>query len=222
MKNKKFERNIQSAKRYAKIWKRRLSKKKNYIPHCYDGTKTLGWWDDVFFRYGSQVIAVWWVHPRTVYQDKCKEIAYNEFIKIKPEEDTSLFEAAETVYKQLGKTKKRKRAQFYRLTSSSQSICEWRNAMKEREEELLKTSDVAIRPYISIRQLDWCRGVDICLPIEVIDEESLETLADLVRDILSGRKKFEDLYPEGYTYTCDDWNHDIATLKAEGNAHIAQ
>lgn len=222
MKNKEFERKIQSAKRYAKQWKHRLSAKGNYIPHCYDGSKKIGWWDDVFFRYGSQVIAVWWTHPRLQYQDQCYSIAYDEAVKTKPEEKTDWFEGAEKIYEYLGKAKKRKRIAFYRLPTTAQSQRDWHDALKAREEELLKTSDVVIRPSITIKQYDWCRGVDICLPVEVIDKMSLEAMADLVRDVLSGRKKFSDLYPEGYTYTREDWIRDSVTMKAEQDEYMAR
>ncbi len=221
MKNKDFERKREAAKRYAKQWNNPLTERGNYIPNQFDGSKKISWWDDIFFRHGSQLIAVWWDHPRLRYQDRCKSLAYDELVKIKPKKETDWLEGSEKIYKYLGKSKKRKRVEFYRMLDMTQSQTDWYDELKAREEELLMTSDVVIRPSITITQYDWCRGVDICLPVEVVDEASLEDVADQVRDVLSGRKKFSDLYPEGYAYTREDWIRDSAIMKAEKDEYMA-
>lgn len=210
MKNKAFEWKCKSAKEYAKKWamKRPLTTRGNFIPYSHDEPKRFGWWDDVFFRFGSQVIAVWWTHPRLKYEEACGDIAYDQVDELYP---PRIIKPITPIFKRVGKNRKKAVAICFDETPKEQY--ERFEAWKRIKENLLATSDIAIRPYIEIGQLSWCRGVSICLPIEVVDQQSLEDLADIVRAIMSGEKRFEDFYPAGYVYGRNEWAADQAKMK---------
>lgn len=211
MKNSQFERARQSAKCYVKRWasNRKLTERGNYVVHHFDGTPRLSWWGDVFFRLGSQVVAVWWTHPRLQYHDACENAAFDQVDELRAHKSN----AAVPLYKIVGKNKNRKKVVAWRLKETPEEQRKWRDEWKRIKEHLLKTSDVIVRPSMTIKQYDWCRGVEICLPIEIIDQRGLEDVADIVRSILSGKKKFEDFYPVDYAYGRDEWAVDQAKFE---------
>ena len=209
MKNKHIESAIARAKIYAKSWRNGdLSPRGNFVPHCYESNnRTYAWWDDVSFKLGSQVVSVWWVHPRMEYKDKCHDLAYDAVVDQHPRRSADdMFANTTPIYKKIGKNKNRKRVIGYQAGANwcGDSMRDWFNIWRDKEKELLTTSDQIITPHLQVTQHAWGRGVSICAPIEIVDQPSLEDMADLVRQILRGETSVGELWPE-YTYTRENW-----------------
>lgn len=219
MKHRAMERKIKMAKDYSKNWPRAsdVSRRGNLVYHQYpvDSSRTQGWWDDVAFRFGSQLVLVIWTHPRMDYQDTCENLAYDNVVHLKPQaDDHNWLNDATKIHKFVGKNKKRKRVVAYRLKSSTllDQNREWYKVWDKEKLRVSASGEIEIKPYIKITQGHRHRMVRVCLPLEVIDQTSLEDMADVVRDILNGKSTIEGLFP-GYTYSSSNW-------LAEGNSAV--
>lgn len=205
VKNKNFEYRRQAAKKYAKTWHcaSKLSSRGNYIYHYYDpdNLKSEGWWDDVSFMVGSQVVVVAWVHPRMKYSDETSEAAYS---LAEPSPSSNFLLDSTPIYKKKGKNKNRKKIVAYECKPSGQELKEWHDKLQTIRDAVRKTSDIRIKPSITIEQLDYCRFVELCIPVEVIDQKSLEDMTDLARLIIKDRGMLDVLYP-GYEYGKEQW-----------------
>lgn len=205
MKNKYFDQKRTAAKKYAKKWHRygEMTPLGNVLYHQYpeEHKKTEGWWDDVAFRMGSQIVVVWWVHPRMVYSDTASNAAY-ELLEAAPKWDLS----ADGVknYKRIGKNKNRKRVISTTMAPIPKDFRDWADDWDAKTKLIQETGDIVIKPSIKIEQYDWCRGVSLCMPVEAIDAKSVEYMAELAKQILRGETTLEKLFP-GYTYTKEDW-----------------
>jgi hypothetical protein len=224
MKNKTFDKKRQLAKSFVKQWKmtHKLTERGNYLPHSYTGEQpVLSWWDDVFFPLGSQLVVVNWTHPRMRYRDAVEDVAYEEMIKRKPHPNYDLFEESTPVYKKLGNGN-RKRIIAWRLPqSTSNPALEWTNEWRQLEEEMLPKSNIVIYPSMRVRQTSWARVVDICLPIEVKNQEAIEDVASYVKGVLSGIVSFHSCYPDGYKYNCENWVQDMEYMNKMIDVHDA-
>lgn len=208
MKNKYFDLMRASSKKYAKNWKRQheVNADGNVLYHVYDNPdcqKTEGWWDDVAFKLGSQVVIVWWTHPRMRFSDVTSDLAHTATDHMYDRSDDWLT-GGEKIYKKIGKNKNRKRHIMTRMPESSTSTKNWVAALRDSEREIRATTDIVIRPSMKIEQISWARGVSICAPWEAIDVTSVNHMANEVKRILGGEVTLEELFP-GYTYTKDDW-----------------
>lgn len=205
MKNKFIENKKRAAKRYAKKWHRKLNQHGHYLPHCYSKSerKKLAWWDDVFFKMGSQVVAVWWVHPRQHYYDLCENHTFSLMplnlndgrVKFKPSK-----------YKKLGKSRK-KAILFQTVELPVHEIEKKQQYWQQYEtkfDEVLLNNDFVVQPFMQIKQYDWCIGVDLCLPIEALDEMSVNEMAHIAKKLLRRETTLAELYPN-YVYTKENW-----------------
>lgn len=202
MKNIYIERNIQSAKRYAKNWNRTKSARGNHIIHDYSIPSKLSWWDDVLFRVGSQIVVVWWTHPRMKYRDVCEDLAFNECSDYYVDWEIK----TKKIQKPVGKTKSRKQTVAHEWLPPPEDHKTFYDKLRETEERILTTSDVVVKPHFKVKQLNWARAVDVCYPVEIIDQQSLEDMADDVKKVLTGQKTLDNLFDSSYTYTHNNWN----------------
>jgi hypothetical protein len=208
MKNKYIEALKKKSKKFSKTskndsnWNHQLGIK---IYHVYDGTKTKGWWDDVAFMKGSQQITVWWIHPRMKYSDECDAIAYEKVSAEKQNVTDNLLDRSTPNYVYLGKNKKRKKIVSYTLKSLSEDRKQFSKRWKDETEKVLTTGDVSVECHMKVAQYEYCRGVSICYPIEVIDHKSLKELTDFVNMCLDDPSLFSKTHSD-YKYTKDDWN----------------
>lgn len=209
-KNKEFERRRIAAKKYAKTdWMQsRLNEHGNYVYHCYDNPdvkKTEGWWDDVSFKFGSQKIVVAWVHPRMAFSDETDNQAHLSF-KSAPKWD--IFDKAKPIYKKVGSKRARKKVIAWATSSdkneSHDNFRKWMDEFGLFLEKFRSETDLVIRPSIKIEQMDYCRYVTLVCPIEVVDEASLNQMAELTKKILRRETTLEKEFPN-YTYTKEDW-----------------
>ena len=212
MKNKYFDLMRKSAKKYAKTWHRhnQLTPLGNVLIHCYDNHQhEMGWWDDVMFRLGGQIICVWWVHPRMQFSDQTRDTAHDALPPAPPWDITG---GSTPNYKLLGKNKKRKKIVSYTMSPTPITFEEWADEWDKKTEEVRRTTDLVIRPSMKIEQLDWCRGVSLCIPEEAIDAVSVEKMAEIAKQLLRGETTLEELYPD-YIYTRHDYEADAAKTK---------
>lgn len=211
MKNKHFDWKRSQAKKYAKTWHRanKLTSLGNALIHCYDNPHDMGWWDDVAFKLGSQVVMVWWIHPRMAFSDQTKDIAYN---LLPPAPEFDAFKRSTPNYKRVGKNKKRKKIVSYTMAPVHKSWTDWADDWDKATEQVRRTTDLVIRPSIKVEQLSWCRGVSLCIPEEAIDAPSVEKVAEIAKKLLRGETTLEELYPD-YTYTRHDYAADASKSK---------
>lgn len=216
MKNKKMEQYKISAKHYAKHWQKQLNQDGNHLPHAYpeNERKKLAWWDDVFFKLGSQVVAVWWRHPRQHYCDLCEE--QTELLFPYPfDKNHTKRDFQPASYKKVGKSRKKAVSlhliEFDELTSQIYGDNEIKRQFWEERNtkltEILNTSDFIVKPFIQIKQYDWCLAVDLCLPIEVLDAHSANEMAQITKRLLRRETTLAELYPD-YTYSKTDWQRE--------------
>jgi hypothetical protein len=192
VKNHNQQRKIAKAKQYAKTALSRRSydaKRGLVIYHCYrdeNGTpyKTRGYWDDVAFKMGSHYVVVLWTHPRYEYAEHLDTIAYTEasekFPSTRAPKDWLL--PGKKNYKRVGAS--RKKVVSYQMEFEERDG--FFECWKSRLDELCRTSDYVQYPHINVKQQDYCRMVSICYPLEVVDEDSLELLANVVKSYLAG------------------------------------
>lgn len=205
MKNRAIERRIRHAKHYAKTWanRRTLNAQGNYITHDYTTPRLISWWTDVSFKLGSQIIALSWIHPRLHYQDLCEELIDQQMPSpdIPPKDILPI----KTInYKKLGKNGKRKKVVSYTMGEFHPEFLAYTDQKRSAVDTLLSTSDITAKPFIKITQLDWCRSVDLCLPIEVLTEDDANRLVDITKQLITRQTTLDELYPD-YEYNKDHW-----------------
>ncbi len=210
-KNKEFERRRHAAKKYAKTdWTNsRLNSEGNYVYHCYDNPdfkKTEGWWDDVSFKFGSQKVVVAWIHPRMAFSDETNDMAHLVF---KPAPKWDILKNSRPIYKKVGSKRNRKKIVAWETGSSDKNksrdnFKKWMDELGIFLESFRAKTDLVIQPSIKIEQMDYCRYVSLVCPIEVVDEASLDKMAELTRKLLRGETSLEKEFPD-YTYTKDNW-----------------
>lgn len=212
MKNKHYDRLRESAKRYRKQakndsrWNHELGIKVYhvYYPEGHPNYREKTYWDDVAFIRGSQQVTVWWTHPRYQYSETVDDQAYKEACEKYPDRVLSNpFKDSVPTYKYLGKNKNRKRVAFWTLKTETPD--EFYPYWRQRREELCKTSDYVQKAKFEVKQYDYCRGVEICIPVEVRGEADLKTLCDFVNKCLDNPEHFSQTYGS-YQYTKEDWN----------------
>ena len=207
MKNKHFEWMRKESKAYAKPWRHNHEKTAlgNVLYHSYDeGPRDFGWWDDVAFKFGSQIVHVWWGHPRMAFADKTAEIADDSIPSLDEEWDLS---GGVKNCKMLGKNKKRKRHVSTTMPSFKTRRQERYEQVRAATAELRTTTDLEIKPHMKIVQLAHGRGISLCAPIEAVDAESVEQIAEITKMILRGETTLDEMF-RGYTYNKQNWAHD--------------
>lgn len=206
MKNKHQEWLIASAKRnkrtrkYGSMWDH---ERKIFVYHVYDGSRTKGYWDDTAFVHGSQIVYVFWTHPRYEYYERCSDLAYEAIIKPNSEPQ-DLFAGSTPVYKKLGKNKKRKRIVLWRCQPPAAESMDKYKRWDELAKQYASTGVIEQRATFKITQLNSGKAIDICCPLEVVDVHSLNQLAHFAKECMIDRTLFDATYSD-YVYTAEDW-----------------
>ena len=204
MKNRHIEYLKRLAKQAPKNWDKPLSPQGNYLYHCYSEPKTLGWWDDVSFKLGSQRVVVWWVHPRMAYYEICENMAYDmvdNMVHIQPKQELHM---KVVQHKQLGRS--RKKAVSYQFESSVAQM-EWEQAVEDAQKKILQNNELIIKPYIHVKQYGWGLGVNLCLPMEVVDQDSVEAMAHIAKRLLRHETSLAELFSD-YVYSKENWQQE--------------
>jgi hypothetical protein len=180
------------------------------VYHLYtgDGARDKGWWDDTAFIMGSQQVTVGWVHPRYRYQNICDDKAWEDTKEQYPRREGDFFEGSTPNYRYLGKNKKRKKIVSWTMKPTSQEFRDYYEILDAKKKEIQQTGDLVATCDFKVSQLGYCRWVDVCYPIEVLNEQSLKELADFVRECIQNPGSFERTWGE-YKYTREDWNREF-------------
>lgn len=217
MKNPFIEKKRQYAKQYAQNWQRQLNSQGNYFQHIYLKTerKQFDCWNDVSFKLGSQIVAVWWEHPRLHYQNLCENLVDTQLEE--PKHPTSMFseEVYMKVYTPVGKSRKKVKHSGCLTFPVGNPYddpyhAEWEQYYKQYEillNQALNQSDFVVYPSIKVEQLNRCRGVNLCLPIEVVDEQSANEMAKIAKSLLLRETTLAELFPD-YAYTKENWQQE--------------
>lgn len=174
-----------------------------YIPHAYPlPLNKLSWWDDVGFILNGRRIMVWWVHPRMKYADAIEELAWKEAGE-PPSHGADLFEPSEKQWKKVGRSRKKVIAYRSRPTPDIQQDY---YAKLSTIKKCLDADgiDMVVRPSMSVETLSWCRGVSLCIPVEVSNKAEISSLATLVLRLLKGETTLAEEF-SGYQYGRVDW-----------------
>jgi len=77
--------------------------------------------------------------------------------------------------------------------------------------------DLVVRPSMSVKTLDWCLGVELCFPCEVLTEADVVSLAHTVRQMLkSGRSlALVGELPADYQYGKTEWLAEAAARQLD-------
>lgn len=205
MKSKRFERNRRLQKEYGRKPNQNLQDG-IVVRHVYGNRDfTLTWWDDTGFNLNGTRISIWWTHPRNDFNEAISDIAHTNVPRFERNTEPDLFDGAEKIYKKVGKSGKRKKLTGYQCSNlNSETRKAWYEKLKAEEERLKLDNDIAIKPFYKVESFDWCRGVSICVPVEVRGIPDLKTLCVLVKKLLKGQTTLDKEFPN-YTYTKDDW-----------------
>lgn len=205
MKTRNFERNRKLQKQYGSKPNQKFDEG-IIVRHVYsdrDSSDTRSWWDDTGFNLNGVRVSIWWIHPRMAYTDAISEIAHTN-VPI-DYEDTDLFSSSTKLYKKVGKSGKRKKICAYQMKNTNDAQRHaWYERLTAEEERLKAESSTTVTPYMKVEALDWCRGVSLCVPIEVHGIPDLHKLCELVKKVLKGDTTIAKEFP-GYKYTKDDW-----------------
>ena len=177
------------------------------IFHCYeDPPPKMSYWDDCSLRVGSQILSVWWTHPRYEYQNKCREFAHVKMHArngMMPRDD-GWINSGEKISRKVGKS--RKKVSCYRMSALSQESIDWFDELKKIELEVLGDVNNGVRvvPWYQVEQLRYGRMMDLCMPLEVRCDSEVIELAKLAKEIYVKKLRLADICPQ-YEYTAEDW-----------------
>jgi len=178
------------------------------IQHVYTEQRVLSWWDDVGFILNGRWVMVWWIHPRMKYLDAIRDAANVEAGESPPSIDDMFDEQKCTKqYKRLGRS--RKKIVSYTASPHADDTRAYYDRLFAMEDRLSKEGiDHVARPSMTIQRYDWCIGVDLCIPCEILSETDAIALAGSVRKVLKNGRTLaalSDLFPEDYQYGQEQW-----------------
>ena len=208
MKNSHHESMRRFRRQYHRSHPWRLDASGHYIPHEYSQERFLSWWDDVGFILNGHRVMVWWVHPRMKYQDAIEDAAWAE-VGSPPESANHFLDDARCVkqYKHLGRS--RKKIIAYQSPPTAPETSDFYDRLDLAQDRIASEGiELEVSLSMTIQALNWCTGVEICIPFEVLSESDARGLAEMVRHILkNGRSlaSIHDRIPSGYRYGPEDW-----------------
>lgn len=194
----------------------RLSAGGLFIPHEYPKHRELSWWDDVGFIMNRRQVMVWWIHPRQKYADAIGDAAWAEAGEPPRSLDDVFASALRTpVHKRRGKSRKKVVAYTSPpMSATTRAFYDRINAIEAR----LTTDgiDLVVQPSMTITALDWCLGVSLCIPIEVLTEADVRGLAATARRILTGGRSLAAAgIPSDYQYGREQWQAEAAARQRD-------
>lgn len=170
------------------------------IYHCYDGTKKMSWWDDTAFLVNGKRVVVTWIHPRLHYSDTCENIVYDNFKD--PSPDDGWLDKSTPVFKKVGKS--RKKVVAWQTGGISNKSREYFEAKQEKIKTLEWDGDVEVKPYLKFEIWNHAINMNICMPVEVLDEAGVVALAKKCKYYYLNREAFVKDFSD-YVYTKDNW-----------------
>lgn len=160
----------------------------------------LSWWDDISCILNDYLVNISWIHPRMAFKDQVEDEAHKSVAHLDSGHNDFL-SLSEPNNVKIGRSRKKIISHTIKgpLLSS-----DWSAAYDAAYAEILETSDFQITPSIKSKWTSGSRIVEICVPIEVRNEQDLMVIANLTRKLLKRETTLEILFPK-YTYTKNDW-----------------
>jgi len=175
-----------------------------YLPHSYETPRQLSWWDDIGFILNGRRVMVWWIHPRMAYADAIDELAWEATVTTLSELPELLGHGpSQKIWKKVGKS--RKKVVGYQAPPQSEARLERYDQLLATEKRLKAEGiDFEVRPSMSVRAYSWGLGMELCVPVEVRDQNDAGSLVDLARRLIKGGATLEGEFP-GYSYGRQQW-----------------
>jgi hypothetical protein len=175
-----------------------------HLPHSYETPRQLSWWDDIGFILNGRRVMVWWIHPRMAYADVIEERAWTATVTT-PSEFPELLghEPSQKIWKKVGKS--RKKVVGYKAPPQSEARLGRYGQLQATEKRLqIEGIDFEVRSSMSVRAYSWGLGMELCVPVEVRDQNEAGSLVDLARRLIKGIATLEGEFP-GYSYGRQQW-----------------
>ena len=178
-----------------------------FTMHEFEPGRAQTWWDDISFVLNSRRVMVWWVHPRMKYRDAIDDAAWKQMGESPMQDDHSF--NGKTIYKPAGRS--RKRIVAYRSSPTPDALAAHYEKRREIKRQLERDGmNHIVTPSMSITNLNWCTGVDLCVPLEIRCQADAVALAALARKLLTREATLATEFPS-YTYGQVEW---LAEAKA--------
>ena len=201
MKNNRIERLYRVARAYHRSNPWRLDQGL-FIPHAYPEEKELSWWDDVGFILNRRRVMIWWVHPRMKYAEAIEDMAFKEAGEF-PSGPEGFPVPGEKMWLRVGRSRKKVVGQrSYPLLEIERTYLDDATMIGDRLRS--EGIDLVICPSMSIQTLSWCTGVELCIPIEVRNNDELRALAILAKRLIKRETTITEMFPN-HKYDRSDW-----------------
>lgn len=172
--------------------------------HRYDefAADDLSWWDDCQIIVGGRRGMIWWVHPRFKYRNAIEDAAWAAAGN-PPESDWLSDMRSRPIRKKVGKS--RTRIVAYEHGEPDAEYTAWSDRLRAEEDRLAAEGiDLTVQPAYSRCTLDWCTGLELCIPVELRNLGELKALADIGRRLLKNQTTLDALFP-AYEYGREQW-----------------
>lgn len=212
MKQHRLEVMRQSQTQYHRKHPWRLSAGGLYIPHCYSDITpdSLSSWDDVGFVINGRRVMVFWQHPRYLYKEAIRKVAWEE-VGAGPR-DNWLFKGGLKNDRKVGRSRKKLVSYTCREPSAErQAHYDRLNSAIARLEE--QGIDCDIPASWKWRRMYWAMSVQVIAPLEVRNEAELAELARLAKRLIRQETSLALEFP-GHYYGREQWLNERALLQS--------
>ena len=216
MKNPAFERRLRAMRTYHANKRGDAFDKGVLAFHRYDecAADDLSWWDDCQIIVNRRRVMIWWTHPRFKYRNAIENSAWEAAGESPPPGDWLATIRSNPVRKKVGKS--RSRIVAYKSSEPDAEHRAYYDKLRAAEDRIADEGlDLVVRPSLARRSLDWCTGLDLCIPVEVRNIAELQALAAIGRRLLKGETTLGRLYP-GYEYGRNAWRAEQDRRDAKG------
>lgn len=204
MKNLHFERRLRVMRAYHANKRGSQFDAGVRVFHRYDemAADALSWWDDCQIIVNRRRVMIWWAHPRFRYRNAIEDAAWAA-VGAPPPGDRLADMRSHPVLKKAGKS--RKRIVAYESGPRDAAWDDYYARLAAAEDRIAAEGiDFAVPPTLTRRTLDWCTGLELCIPVEVRNVAELKALAEIGRRLLKGEATLDELFPR-YRYDRKDW-----------------
>ena len=209
-----YENLSRSMRQYHRNHPWRLSIDGLYIPHSYDNmaSDSLSYWDDVGFILNGRRFIILWQHPRNIYADTLKDLAWR--LAGKDPQDDWLLRGATKNYRSVGQSGRRKKLVSYTSRPPSIPQQQFYTKLHAIEDRLTREGiDLSVEPSWKWHRLSWAMRVNLVAPLEVRSEADLAEVARLTKRLVLQQTTLAAQFPN-YVYGKQEWACDQATLTA--------
>jgi hypothetical protein len=210
MKNPNFQRRLRAMRTYHANERGCQFDDGVRVFHRYDefAADDLSWWDDCQIIVNRRRVMIWWMHPRFKYRDAIEDAAWAAAGELPERGDWLAQMRSRPVRKQVGRS--RTRIVAYEQGEPNAEYQAYYARLRAEEDRIAAAGiDLIVRPSLSRRTLDWCTGLELCIPIEV------RNVADIGRHLLKGETTLDRLFAD-YAYGRDDWLAEQAQRDRKG------